>query len=255
VRPETRNDDSASRQFCIEFNRKLYLGNSILSCQDIKELEASSARCEGQPGAHEKRFEYLREKSAESQLQEPIRHCYSNKLYYELGDQPDGLHSGTETPEAFAARIKTSNVKELQCLGDNQRAKTLEELMDVVVKESATLRTNEAECRKSKKCIERRQNIRAGENICTNVANIRLAQDQMRAERANPSGVVNLAVLHDAGEMMQMSKAQLREEKAEFRKKYGREFPDSVCKEVWAQPDETALGDPRTTCNPRAGTN
>jgi hypothetical protein len=184
---------------------------------------------------------------------EARRNCYANKVYYELGDQPDGLHTGAETPDAFVARMKAANVKELECLGDTEQAKVLGDLMDLTLKESTLLREKESECRKSKKCTEHRENLKAADSICSSIATARLAQNQMSAERANPSGVVNLAVLHDAGEMLQMSQAQVKEEKAEFRAKYKREFPESICKEVWAQPDQTSPDDPRTECDPYVG--
>lgn len=250
-----QTDESKKRDFCMKLNMRAMEGGKALSCQELKDIEADSAQCssDGQSNMYKIRLDHLRKVSSEAQLAEPVRNCYVNRLYYELGDQPDGLHTGDETPEVFVARIKGTNAKELECLGSDEKAKVLNDLMDLTLKQSTLLRSKEADCRKSKKCIEHRQDLKGGDDICSSIAAIKMSQDQIRAERSNPSGVVSLTSLHEAGEMIQMSQVQLREQKAEFRKTYKREFPESVCREIWSKPDDPPPGDPRTTCQPHAG--
>ena len=235
-----------------------YAGDNILTCQEIKDsektLEADSDPCHGEnyKKMTADRIERQRTAAINRLVVEPRKNCYANRLYYELGDQANGLHTGDESPEDFVTRMGTYNVKQLECLGDQDRANTLKDLMALILKQSVLLREKEAACRSDKKCTTHREDLAAGDAICSSIASIKMGQDQIKGERSNPSGVVSLTALHEAGELIQMSQAQLREEKADFRKTYKREFPESVCREVWSKPEVTPE-DPRTTCQPHRG--
>lgn len=209
-----------------------------LTCQEIKVLEQKAQICPFPTvrTSYAKLVKHLRTVEFERLKVESVRHEYAKPIYYEQGDQPDGTHSGGETPEAFTERMKDTNVKELsECLGEPDTAQVLVQLLDAILRQSKTLRIAEAKCRKDKKCMIHRENLNAGADICGSIAIIKNAQEGIRAERANPSGVVNLATLHEYGETIQITQVSLNEQKAEFRTTYKRAFPESICPEVWAR--------------------
>ena len=63
----------------------------------------------------------------------------------------------------------------------------------------------EAACRKSDSCL--------GNGVCLAIADKADAQKEMKRERANPSGVVDLVRLHDLGERMQADDEEIARRK------------------------------------------
>jgi len=159
---------------------------------------------------------------------------YAKAEYYEKGDLPDGLITGAETPEAFAERMKTEALPEVECLGGQKAAAEYTAKLDMLVATSVKLRAEEAACRKNKKCMTRRENLK-GFRICELIEAIKEDQEIIQRERSNPSGVVDLRVLHVSGEALQGERREIQEKRAAFRKAYKRDFPEAFCREFKAQ--------------------
>jgi hypothetical protein len=83
---------------------------------------------------------------------------------------------------------------------------------------------SEMKCRASVVC----EAERIAGPLCDAIQDRDDAQRQMAAERRNPSGVVNLATLHDLGERIQIDDATIGNLKARYASKVHRAF-NGVC--------------------------
>ena len=68
------------------------------------------------------------------------------------------------------------------------------------------------------------------EQHLANLGNIRVLTARIAAERANPSGVVDLADLHSSGEDIQIAQANVAGLKVQYAKLTGKPFDASVCR-------------------------
>jgi hypothetical protein len=91
-------------------------------------------------------------------------------------------------------------------------------------------------CNKSKKCISE-VNHSYADKICDPIIGIYENRAIIAQENSNPSGVRNLGVLYESGKAIQQYQLERREANIEFRKKYHRSFPESICKK-YAESDE-----------------
>jgi hypothetical protein len=90
--------------------------------------------------------------------------------------------------------------------------------------------TKEKACRADTKCMADRQAAELAKPLCVNVAQIRFLQDRIKTEKANPSGVVDLADLHSTGEDIQIIQARLANNKAAYFAATKRAFDEKTCK-------------------------
>lgn len=88
----------------------------------------------------------------------------------------------------------------------------------------------EQACRVDSGCMAGRQAAALAQTICSNLNEIRTMQERIRIERANPSGVVDLAELHDDGEIIQRDQANVDASKASYVKVTKKAFDSSVCR-------------------------
>lgn len=99
----------------------------------------------------------------------------------------------------------------------------------VDAKRDATV-AKEVACRADAKCMAQRQVDATASSICANLGNIRVLTARIAAERANPSGVVDLADLHSSGEDIQIAQANVAGLKVQYAKLTGKPFDASVCR-------------------------
>lgn len=204
-----------------------------LSCEAIKKREQRVRECSLVVPNYKNDVEQQRKDAIRRSV--PARESFERYLdpaYYEQGDQLDGLHSGEETPAAFAIRLRSTNIKQLECFGEAEKAKGLTEVLSLLLQGSEALRANEAKCRQDKKCMMHRQDLAAGKQICGALSEIETVKNEIQTERSNPTGVVSLTALHRMGRDLQMYRQQVKESKDEFRDLYKRQFPESVCAEI-----------------------
>ena len=95
---------------------------------------------------------------------------------------------------------------------------------------TASLVQKEQACRQDKKCLTNRQAAVLAQQICFAYAQGLQGRAEIRRERANPSGVVDLESLHDSGELVQNSDEQVAAGKAAYAKLTGRPFSTASCK-------------------------
>jgi hypothetical protein len=88
----------------------------------------------------------------------------------------------------------------------------------------------EKSCRATPQCMIDRQAKALQEDMCAIIGEIHDMQERMRIERANPSGVVDLAELHDDGQIIQNDQAMLAAKKAEYLKLTHKAFTEALCK-------------------------
>jgi hypothetical protein len=81
--------------------------------------------------------------------------------------------------------------------------------------------TTEATCRASDGCI--------GEWVCLAIDDKRQAQKDMARERSNPSGVVDLRVLHELGERIQSDDQEIARRKGWFQQWRQKPFTERIC--------------------------
>jgi hypothetical protein len=99
----------------------------------------------------------------------------------------------------------------------------------------------ELTCRADTQCMAARQAKALASRMCSNIAMIRNMQERIRVERANPSGVVDLAELHDDGDIIQRNQAELAQAKAQYLTLTHKAFEGGVavtqCQEVQRERD------------------
>lgn len=99
-------------------------------------------------------------------------------------------------------------------------------LAELVVKEKA--------CRAAPRCVADRlaqQKLKElTEDMCSRLGTIQEMQEEIRTERANPSGVVNLKTLHDDGDTIQRYEYDLAPLKAEYTKIAHKQFSAASCR-------------------------
>ena len=88
----------------------------------------------------------------------------------------------------------------------------------------------ERTCRASKECMLKREILNITLEICEDVQDRNEAAAAMKAERANPSGVVDLALLHDLGARIQSDNVQIAQGKADYQRVAKKPFNEALCK-------------------------
>lgn len=152
----------------------------------------------------------------------------SSKMLYEAKQGPDllaklsaaDLAGYVATVQAQEARLAVLDKDLGRPVPDWTAANA--SLVAMVAKENA--------CRADKKCMIDRQAAPIANGICLNLGNIRVLTARIAAEKANPSGVVDLADLHSSGEDIQIAQANVTSLKAQYAKLAGKTFEASVCR-------------------------
>ena len=93
-----------------------------------------------------------------------------------------------------------------------------------------TIIQKEKACRVDAACLANRQAAALSTQLCGHLGAIRVLTQRIATEKANPSGVVDLADLHSSGEDIQIHREQLAQGKAEYSKVTGKVFDAAVCK-------------------------
>jgi hypothetical protein len=165
-----------------------------------------------------------------NELVDTIEKAYSESWFSE-GDKPDGSHSTSKDPTIVIAKVKSS-IARFNCLSVDRTALVLERL-EQVAKQIELLRAAEVACRKNQLCFAKRY----ASPICELLDERDLLQMSIKEERANPSGVVDLAKLHELGAALQSTNVQLKVAQSAYSKRARKQFPRAIC----AQLDEVTL--------------
>jgi hypothetical protein len=126
-------------------------------------------------------------------------------------------------------------LEELGMLEILEREKIIKE--EQTKQEEIKLAHEQEMCSKNKRCVIDQENKSYVDKICTPILNINATRDIIAQENSNPSGVRNLRVLYEAGKEIQQYQLERREANIEFRNRYHRSFPESICKK-YAESDE-----------------
>jgi hypothetical protein len=158
--------------------------------------------------------------------------------------QAENLLSAT-TPEALSGVTDFQSAKDTIAAGrtrlqdysdcDQQALSRAQGLLDSTQERIAAEET----CRASQACTAERQAKRVAAKresdaaaICDAIETAKLEEAIIAEERANPSGVVDLKRLHDAGAILAEVREAQKQLKAQWQKDYGKPFDAKVCQET-----------------------
>ena len=210
-----------------------------LTCQEIVKLKEAADQCEeeiqGQPKAQQLWRQRLRTPEEREKVLHDLRiaraqvlitfppHDYVDPKYYMTVSDL----SGKVEDQATEDKRGSIDWNEVKCLGGD--AEGINKHFDELKVMGADLRAKEAACRANKKCMVERQNKEAAEQICELQQTIQVEQKVIANENSNPTGVRNLYTLHEAGDTLRQYRALLATALNEFRAKYHRSFPMTIC--------------------------
>jgi hypothetical protein len=155
---------------------------------------------------------------------------------------------GTETYMCKRMRDRTGNPPRnpavcKMSLENQHYPKLLEELKNIEREKEAKeklaqeLAKEQEECSKNKQCVIDQENKSYVDKICDPIIGIYENRAIIAQENSNPSGVRDLSVLYESGKAIQQYQLERREANIEFRNRYHRAFPESICKQ-YAESDE-----------------
>jgi hypothetical protein len=187
------------------------------SCADLAELEKAASTVHPPVTIWYQKVIDARRSSQVRELTKKIQSGMDTPPQLEQMDSPSDARTSVVEP-------MTALVTELRCDAPDAAAKlqpAIDGWMAGIEKQIA----DEEKCRKTPKCMADRIAV----PLCGTIADRRDATQQLAKEKGNPSGVVDLSVLHDLGQRIQEDNAAIADLKKQYASITHRAFNETLC--------------------------